>query len=987
MKKLLTFLSLVAIFLVSFSVSMDAQRAISGTITDADDNSPLIGASVMATGTTVGTITDIDGNYSLTLPDGVNSVEISYTGYATQTIEVTGSVLNASLSAGALLNEVVVVGYGTVKKRDITGSVASLKEEDFNKGVIISSDQLLQGRVPGVNVVNNSGQPGGQATVKVRGNNSIRAGADPLYVVDGVPLDGRTPKAALISSDIGNIANSNPLNFLNPADIASIEVLKDASSAAIYGSRASNGVILITTKKAKAGETQVNFNASVGSSSILKKYDVLSGDEYRAALGQYGLTSGDAGGSVDAFDEITRAGSVQNYNLSIGSGGEDSRIMFSAGYQDVQGIVKESGIKRYSGTLNAQYDLWDDRAGVDVFLVSSHTTEQIAPISTDAGFTGNLVGQALQWNPTQPLLTNGAFTTSTNNNGVDPGATTINPLHLLNAHNEVANTTTLLGSISPYFKITDNLTYRYRFGVNYGTGTTTGSISADINVQNVEGRGLAGSSTNTLVTNLHSHTLDFSPELEGDISLNLLGGYEYQRFDFRGYGVGGLGFVDVPDGFDLSAALQNIDEDSRILFSFADPVVELQSYFARASVGIGERFDITATVRADGSTKFGENNQYGIFPSFAVRWNLINESFLADGAFDDFALRAGWGKTGNQEFPAGSSLSRWGLGNGQGLFNENAGNPDLQWEESSTINVGIDFALFDYKLSGTVEYYTRTTENLLLDPFLQEPGPPVRAWQNIDGQLVNSGVEIGLNAFLIERENFGLNIGTNIAFLSNELRDYTGPDILTGNLFGQGSSGAFVQKHVNNMPLNTFFVRDYQGLDASGNSTYSNEGEPVEAGNPNADIILGVSVGINAGKLNFGMNWNGAFGHQLYNNTAMSVIPIGNLGNRNIDANLIGGSVQESTANPIASSSRYLESGDFLKLANATVSYAIGDVSKFKNVNISLTGNNLLIITDYSGFDPEINTVNLRNGIPSAGIEYIPYPTARTILFGINASF
>ena len=986
MKKLLTFLSLVAIFLVTFSVSMDAQRTISGTITDADDNSPLIGASIMATGTTVGTITDIDGNYSLTLPDGVNSVEISYTGYATQTIEVTGSVVNASLSAGALLNEVVVVGYGTVKKRDITGSVASLKEEDFNKGVIISSDQLLQGRVPGVNVINNSGQPGGQATVKVRGNNSIRAGADPLYVVDGVPLDGRTPKAALISSDIGNIANSNPLNFLNPADIASIEVLKDASSAAIYGSRASNGVILITTKKAKAGEMQVNFNASVGASNTLKKYDVLTGDEYRAALNDYGLT-GDAGGNEDAFDAITRTGTVQNYNLSIGSGGENSRVMFSAGYQDVQGIVKESGIKRYSGTLNAQYDLWDDRAGVDIFLVSSHTNEEIAPISTDAGFTGNLVGQALQWNPTQPLLTNGAFTTSTNNGGVDPGATTINPLQLLNSHSETASTTTLLGAISPYFKLTDNLTYRYRYGINYGTGTTFGAISADINVQNVEGRGLAGSSTNQLVTNLHSHTLDFSPELEGDISLSFLAGYEYQRFDFRGYAVGGFGFVDVPQGFDLSTALQNIDRDARIVGSFADPVVELQSYFARAQVGIGERFDLTATVRADGSTKFGDNNSYGIFPSLAARWNIINEDFMADGIFDDFALRAGWGITGNQEFPAGSALNRWGLGDGDGLSEENAGNPDLQWEESTTLNVGIDFALFDYKLSGTIEYYQRTTENLLLDPFLQEPGPPLRAWQNIDGQLVNSGIEVGLNAFLLERENFSLNVGGNVSFLTNELRDYTGPDILTGNLFGQGSSGAFVQKHVNNMPLNTFFVRDFQGLNDAGTSDYANDGEPVEAGNPNADVILGFTMGVTAGKLNVSMNWNGAFGHQLFNNTAMSVIPIGNLGSRNIDANLIGGSVQESTANPIASSSRYLESGDFLKLANATVSYSLGDISKFKNVNISLSGNNLLLFTGYSGFDPEINTVNLRNGIPSAGIEYIPYPTARTILFGVNASF
>ncbi|MEL6945816.1 MAG: TonB-dependent receptor plug domain-containing protein, partial [Bacteroidota bacterium] len=351
------------------------------------------------------------------------AIRISYTGYAEQDVDVsTGTTFNIEMSEGTALDEVVVVGYGTVKRRDVTGSVASLKEEDFNQGVVISSDQLLQGRVAGVNIVNNSGQPGGQATVKVRGNNSIRSGADPLYVVDGVPLDGRTAKASF--GAFGNIENSNPLNFLNPSDIASIEVLKDASSAAIYGSRASNGVILITTKKALPGKMDVNFNASVGTSSILKEYDVLTGDEYRSALSQYGL-SGDGGSSTDAFDEILRNGTAQNYNLSIGTGNENGRVRFSAGYQDVQGIVEGSGLTRYSATLNSQYDLFDDRAGVDFFVVSSHTEETIAPISTNAGFTGNLIGQALQWNPTIPLLTNGEFTTSLNNPLV--GNTTINP--------------------------------------------------------------------------------------------------------------------------------------------------------------------------------------------------------------------------------------------------------------------------------------------------------------------------------------------------------------------------------------------------------------------------------------------------------------------------------------------------------------------------------------------------------------------------------
>ncbi len=968
-----------------FAVSGFAQRTISGVVTDGESAETLIGANVLVNGTNIGTITDIDGSFTLSVPDGANQITISYAGFTDQVVDITGQTnVSIAMNAGALLDEVVVVGYGTVRKRDITGSVASLKEEDFNKGVMISPDQLLQGRVPGVNVVNNSGQPGGAATVKIRGNNSIRSGADPLYVVDGVPLDGRTAKAGLLSTDIGNIANSNPLNFLNPSDIASMEVLKDASAAAIYGSRASNGVILITTKKARDGKMDVNFNTSLGTSSVLKKYDVLTGDQYRAAVSDYGLPSDVGSANEDAFDAISRSGSVQNYNLSIGTGTENSNVRFSAGYQDVKGVIKESGLKRYSGTLNAQFDLLNDRAGVDFFVVSSHTSEDISPISTNAGFAGNMVGQALQWNPTVPLMTGDEFTTGLNSPLV--GATTVNPLQLLNGHNEVANTTTILGSISPYINITDNIQYRYRFGVNYGTGITRGTIDKAININGIEGLGFAGFSTNQLITNLHSHTLNLNTDINESISLGFLVGYEYQKFDFSGYGFAGFGFDDVEENVDVVYSLENSNNDNRQAFSFADPISELQGYFGRVNLGIGDDLDVTATLRADGSTKFGDNNKYGIFPSLAVAYNL-GSLIGSDGAVDNLKVRAGWGITGNQEFPAGSALQRVRLNNNAGTTFLNAPNEDLRWEESSTINVGLDFALFDYRISGTLDYYSRTTSNLLIDASLQEPGPPVRAWKNLDAELVNSGIELGLTGFLVQTEDLGLSLGVNLAFLNNELTNYSGPDILTGDLFGQGSSGAFIQKHVDGKPLNTYFVRDYQGLDESGNSIYANDGALIEAGDPNADIVAGISLGLDAGAISFGMNWNGAFGHSLYNNTAMSVTPIGNLGSRNIDANLLGGSVQESTANPIASSSRYLESGNFWKLANATISYNLGSISEFQNIGISLTGQNLLVLTDYSGFDPEINTVNLRNGVPSSGIEYIPYPSARTILLGLNLSF
>ena len=361
MKKLITSKIFQLMVLALFTVVGLNAQTVTGTMTDADTNEPLIGANVLVKGTTVGTITDIDGSYSITLPEGATTLVFSYAGFADQEIDIAGqSVINVSLSPGALLDEVVVIGYGTVKKRDVTGSVASLKEEDFNKGIIVSTDQLLQGRVPGVNVVNNSGRPGGEATVKIRGNNSIRAGADPLYVVDGFPLDGRSARAGLLANDLGAIPNSNPLHFLNTGDIASIEILKDASSAAIYGARGANGVVLVTTKKGRSSEPTIDFNASFGASTVVKKYDVLTANEYRSALSNYGITTGgDGGADIDPFDEILRTGMTQNYSFSIGGGSENGNYRLSLGYLDQEGIIKDSGIKRYNLTYNSNYEFLD----------------------------------------------------------------------------------------------------------------------------------------------------------------------------------------------------------------------------------------------------------------------------------------------------------------------------------------------------------------------------------------------------------------------------------------------------------------------------------------------------------------------------------------------------------------------------------------------------------------------------------------------------
>ena len=556
---------------------------------------------------------------------------------------------------------------------------------------------------------------------------------------------------------------------------------------------------------------------------------------------------------------------------------------------------------------------------------------------------------------------------------------------MLAAYDDVSNLTNILGSISPSFKLADGLEYRFLYSINYGVGVRRSQIKSFINVQGVEDRGWANVGNNTLTTQQFTHTLSYNKDLSSAVSLNAVVGYEYQKFDNKGFSVTAQDFIS--DEIDYTNVLGSSTTNNRTIGSFADPIAELQSYFGRANFNISDRYLFTATIRADGSSKFGENNKYGVFPSFAFAWNLTNEDFLSGGLFDQLKLRLGWGQTGNQEFPSGSAQERFGLGANGSLTQENVANPDLQWETSTTINAGIDFALFDYRLSGSVEYFNKKGEDLLFNFQAIQPAPATRYWINLPGEVTNSGIEVALNAFIVENEGLSWQVGANASFLTNELQNYEGPAVLTGTLFGQGISNATSQRLANGQPLNAFYLREWNGLDDQGFDNLTDDGNTLfYLGDPNPNVLLGISTSLMVDKLSFTLNFNGAMGQDLYNNTANTVLPIGNLGSRNIDAKLVG--TGEAIANSIKPSSRYLEKGDYLKLANATVSYDLGNLGKvIKSARLYITGQNLLVFTNYTGFDPEVNTVNERDGVPSAGIEYTPYPSARTILFGANFSF
>lgn len=966
--------------LLMVSVAGYSQRTITGIVSDATGEG-VIGANVLVVGTSTGTITDFDGSYSIDVPEGSTQIEFSYIGYTTQTVDITASdVINVVLQEGALLDEVVVIGYGTVKKKDLTGAVTSLDPKDFNKGVVNSADQLIQGKASGVQVTNNSGQPGGAATVRIRGNSSVRAGANPLYVIDGVQLDGRSGRATGASSDLGDVGGSNPLNFLNPDDIASMEILKDASATGIYGSRGANGVILITTKKGQRGEPQLNFGVTLGTSAIANKYNILSAGEYRSRLAEYGITGGDGGGSVDTQDEVFRNAFNQTYNFSMGSGNDYSTYRISASYQDVEGIIKDSGLKRYTGSITTNFKFLEGLVNMDVIAYGSHVTEQLAPVTNGGGAQGSLIGHVLQWNPTVPLRnSDGSFVTSQNSSFV--GNDISNPLLTIEGINDLANTTSLIANISPYVNITDKLVYRYRFGVAYNTGTRNQSISALLPINNIFNRGFAASAQNTLSSNLHTHTVSYNDQFTPDFSFGALVGYEYQKYNRRAFEVSARDFDS--NELDYFNILANSTLESRVINSIAEPEVELQSYFGRLNFNLKERYLLTATVRVDGSSKFGENNKYGFFPSAGFAWNMHNESFLKDvQGINSMKLRLGFGQVGNQEFAAGAAQERYGFTQ-QGVALENAANPDLKWEVSTTYNVGLDFQLFNYRLSGTVEYFDKSTTDLLFQFNTIQPAPAGRYWINLDGDVRNSGVEMNIDGFIVDRDDLTVRLGANATFINNELSGYEGPDVLTGPPSGQGAGG-FLQRFENGQPLHSFFVRRFTGLDSEGLATFQDNGDFFYfAGDPNPDVLLGITGSVTYKQFSAGFNLNGNFGHQVYNNTKSNIIPIGNLGSRNVDATFfdIPG---ESTGNAIVNSDRFVENADFLRLNNLTLGYDIGSVGVFKNVNLSLTGQNLFVITNYSGFDPEVNTPREVNGIPSYGIELAPYPPARTFILSLR---
>ncbi len=1040
------------IFLLIFlsGSMMFAQISVSGVISDT--GGPIPGVNVLVRGTSNGSVSDFDGNYTINNVAEDAILVFSFVGFKAQEIPVNGqTTINVTMQEDAAeLEAVVVIGYGTQSVKDATGAVAVVSSEDFNQGVIASPEQLIQGKTAGVQITQTSGEPGAGVNLRIRGTSSVRSNNNPLFVVDGIPLAGDETAASGSNIGVGSSASRNPLNFISPNDIESVSILKDASATAIYGSRGANGVVIITTKSGRgSSKPQFEFSSTLSIAKPAEEFDLLDRNQYLSAIQSFGgdVDGQDFGGNTDWQDVITRKAASQNQNLSYAQSYKGGNLRASFGYGKQFGVVEKSSLERITGRLNIAHRFLDEKLKVNIQGTLSRVNDEAPPIGADAGFQGDLLGAAYIANPTWPADPN-----------FEPGGSFVNPLNLLRNSQTETNTNRILINGSVEYEFIEGLSAKINLGYDDSESTRGSAISGNVTgLQNgTPGNGRATVDDIDITNQLLEFTVNYEKEFDNS-KFSVLAGYSFQDFARSGRNVGGFGFAttdldEMVEGLERSADVIEASIDgpyqqyvvsdrirdgsgtiegafiNRIVpvvqgrvpfsppttgraarsitgntFDFTD---ELQSYFLRANYSIADKYILTATVRADGSSRFGENNKYGYFPSGAFAWKIDQEDFAPD-AFSTLKVRVGYGITGNQDgLGFGNFVRRerffvpvpWIENGGEvvvpGTQDVSFENNDLKWEETSQINFGIDFGFMNDRLSGSLDLYRKDTQDLLLQVFSAQPAAQPFTFENVDGNVINQGVEFAINYDIFQQEDLNWNFGFNIAYNKNELQNFEGA-FDAGTIFGQGLTGAFSQRLVEGEPLFSYFLREFQGFDENGLAITGNNDLQVLVGKSALpDFNVGISTSFNYKNWDASVFFAGQFGHYIYNNTQNAFFTAGSIaGGRNVTTDVIGNG--EAGTNAADVSTRFLEKGDFLRLQNASIGFnwpLPGD-GVFKSIRLSVTGQNLFVITDYSGLDPEVSTNptdgsnNLLNNLPTAGIDYTAFPRPRTYTFGLNASF
>jgi TonB-dependent starch-binding outer membrane protein SusC len=993
----------VATFLISSGLYAQ-ERSISGKITDAGDGSGVPGASIAIKGTTKGVVTDANGGFKLSVPAG-SSIIISSVGYASQTIAVGAKTeFNVALAVDAkTIDEIVVVGYGEQKKRDVTGSVSALKSADFNPGVSPSVDQLMQGRAAGVQITQNNGSPGAKTSVRIRGGTSITAGNDPLYVIDGVPLDNSitspasTARANGIDSGIPANEDSNPLNFLNPSDIASIDILKDASATAIYGARAANGVILVTTKRGSKGQGRVSYDSYYGMSSLRKKLPILTGDEWRAVSKANG---GVAGGTanLDLQDEVFQSGVIQNHVVGVAGGTESTNYYVSVGYAGQEGIIKGGNMERMSARVNLQQRAMKNKLLIDFGLTGSREKQKQVPAAGASGdYRGGVLAGLFKWNPTNPLKNaDGTY------NQISQSVP--NPLAIKDLVNDRGQVDRLLANISAEYQIIDGLKAKVFASASSSNGGRNAYYSK--NLINYTPYGGVATIGNVLGTSYQiDYTLNYNTKIGSNQNLNLLGGFSYQNFYNSGSGSTVRNFLNDALGSNNLSAGSDFTVPS---YSYKTKR-EIQSFFGRANYDIAGKYILTATLRRDGASVFGDNNKYGIFPSVSVGWRISDESFMKNQSlFSNLRLRAGWGTVGNANISPYSSLTTVVadpgksaiLGNsfkpGTGL--SRAANPDLKWESTSSTNIGLDYAMFNNKIQGSIELFNKDTKNLLYTIPIPQPAPAPNQLANV-GSLNNKGIEFELSSTNVSTSKFSWKTTFNFTTLKNEVTSIQeGANFLIfAKGVGAGASNAPIQILKPGFPVGTYVLTPISGygpevagapspkygakdaidLVATGESLTFGSGLPTWYGGLSNSFTFG---GFDASLF---LQYSG--GNKILNNTFYEYTRLDN-----ITKNAYG-AVKPLYNDPATKfNSDFLENGNYLRISNLTLGYNLNTGAKkvFQTARVYVSGQNLGVLTKYKGFDPGINTpLAGDNGTSGLSIDYLAYPLPRNVTFGVSLGF
>ena len=962
------------------SISVFAQNNVSGTVKDAKDGSGLPGVTVQVKGTNKGMQTNVDGKFQLSVPSNAILV-FSFIGKASQEITVGNqSVIDVALEDDVkTLNEVVVIGYGSQKKKDLTGSVAAINSEDFNKGNIASPDQLVVGKVAGVQITSNGGAPGAGSTIRIRGGASLNANNDPLIVIDGVPLDNS-----------GITGSPSALSMINPNDIESMNILKDASATAIYGSRASNGVILITTKKgAKGSALKVNFSSQASAAQSTGYINVLSADEFRTLINEKGTTAQKAvlgTANTDWQKQIYRTAISTDNNLSVTGSLQNVPFRVSVGYTDQNGILKTSNMGRTSASIGVSPTFLNNHLKVDVNLKGSSVDNTFA--NTGA------IGAALAFDPTQPVYSGnnnyGGYWEWLNADGKPNTIAPRNPLGLLNLTSDKSTVQRSIGNIQLDYKFHFLPELRANMNVGYDISKSDGTkLVPAFAAVNYSTAGEKTVYTQNKTNKLFDFYLNYAKDLTALKSrVDVMGGYEYQDF------------------LTESTNLRTNAEGSTVLTDSPYKTQNtLVSFFGRLNYTFDQKYLLTVTVRQDGSSRFSKDNRWGTFPSAALAWKLNEMDFLKNSnTISELKIRAGYGITGQQDigqnfaylprYTASLDNAQYQLGNTfYTTLRAEGYDANIKWEQTATTNAGIDFAFKKARLSGSIDYYFKNTTNLL-------NVIPVAVGTNLTNQLLtnvgsmeNQGVELMLNYNPIHTDKFDWNVAFNATYNENKITkltnnsDPTYQGVLVGGI--SGGVGSTVQIHSVGYPAYSFYVLK-QVYDANGKPVegvyvdnkadgVSNVDDQYRYKSPAPKVFLGFNSQMSYDNWSLGFVLRSNIGNYVYNNIKSSNGAYINFsGSNGYVANINPNVYETQFAKSQLFSDYYIENASFLRMENITLGYTFKNVMGNKiNMRLNATAQNVFTVTKYSGLNPEV----------SGGIDNNVYPVPRTYSLGLNIGF